>query len=41
MSAHPATIGWLAAHELRLSWRDWFYLFTAGKKARSRRIGYS
>ena len=39
MSAHPATIGWLAAHELRLSWRDWFYLFTAGKKARSRRMG--
>jgi ABC-2 type transport system permease protein len=39
MSAHPATVRWLAAHELRLSWRDWFYLFAAGKKARSRRIG--
>jgi ABC-2 type transport system permease protein len=39
MSPHAATIGWLAAHELRLSWREWFYLFTAGKKARSRRLG--
>lgn len=39
MSGHAATIGWLAAHELRLSWRDWFYLFTAGKRARARAIG--
>lgn len=38
MNAHPATISWLAGHELRLSWRDWFYLFTGGKKARSRTI---
>jgi len=38
MSAHPAAIGWLAAHELRLSWRDWFYLLTGGKKARTRRL---
>ncbi len=29
----------MAAHGLRLSWREWFYLFTGGKKARSRRIG--
>ena len=38
MSAHSATIGWLAVHELRLSWRDWFYLFTAGKRSRARAI---
>jgi len=39
MSAQPATIGWLASHEFRLSWRDWFYLFTQGKASRARRIG--
>lgn len=39
MSAQAASIGWLAAHEFRLSWRDWFHLFTAGKKSRARAIG--
>jgi ABC-2 type transport system permease protein len=38
MSAQAGTIGWLAAHELRLSWRDWFYLLTGGKASRIRRI---
>jgi len=26
----PGTIGWLALHEARLSWRDWLYLITGG-----------
>ncbi|HLL28676.1 MAG TPA: permease [Xanthobacteraceae bacterium] len=31
MSA-PATLAWFAAHELRLVWRDWFSMMTAGKR---------
>lgn len=37
MSA-AGSIGWLASHELRLSWRDWYYLLTAGKRSRARKV---
>ena len=26
----PGSIGWLAAHEFRLAWRDWRAMVTAG-----------
>ncbi len=32
----PATLVWLASHELRLSWRDWLSLMTAGRRHRAR-----
>jgi ABC-2 type transport system permease protein len=31
-----ATLPWLAAHELRLGWRDWTSLITAGGRTRAR-----
>jgi ABC-2 type transport system permease protein len=34
MSATPASIPWFAAHELRLGWRDWFAMATAGRRTR-------
>src|SRR5215469_12047137 len=37
MSA-PATIAWFAAHELRLSWRDWLGMMTAGRRWRERNV---
>ena len=37
MSA-PATLTWLAGHELRLSWRDWLSLMTAGRRHRARTV---
>jgi ABC-2 type transport system permease protein len=30
----PASVPWLAAHELRLAWRDWRSMITAGNKRR-------
>ncbi|BAT58967.1 hypothetical protein GJW-30_1_01495 [Variibacter gotjawalensis] len=36
----PGSIPWLAAHELRLSWRDWYQLLTAGKKSRARKVAF-
>src|SRR5262245_51959891 len=35
---HPATIAWFAAHELRLSWRDWLSMMTAGQRWRERNV---
>jgi len=32
--SHPATLPWFARHELRLFWRDWFSMLTAGKRRR-------
>jgi ABC-2 type transport system permease protein len=32
----PQTIGWLARHELRLSWRDWLAMMTGGRRGRLR-----
>jgi ABC-2 type transport system permease protein len=34
----PATLTWLAGHELRLSWRDWVSLMTAGRRHRTRTV---
>ena len=32
----PASLTWLAAHEFRLSWRDWVSMMTAGGRSRVR-----
>jgi len=34
--SQPATLTWLASHEIRLSWRDWLSLMTAGGRSRVR-----
>jgi ABC-2 type transport system permease protein len=34
----PGTIAWFAAHELRLSWRDWLSMMTAGQRWRGRNV---
>jgi ABC-2 type transport system permease protein len=34
--SHPASLTWLAAHEFRLSWRDWLSMMTAGGRSRVR-----
>src|SRR5215813_1498548 len=34
----PATIPWFASHELRLSWRDWLSMMTAGRRWRERNV---
>jgi ABC-2 type transport system permease protein len=34
----PATIAWFASHELRLSWRDWLSMMTAGQRWRERNV---
>ena len=34
--SQPGTLTWLAGHELRLGWRDWVSLFTAGGRPRAR-----
>jgi ABC-2 type transport system permease protein len=34
----PATLAWFAAHELRLSWRDWLGMMTAGRRWRARNV---
>jgi ABC-2 type transport system permease protein len=36
--SQPATLTWLAGHELRLSWRDWLSLMTAGRRHRARTV---
>jgi ABC-2 type transport system permease protein len=33
---HTATLAWLAHHELRLAWRDWWSMLTAGRPRRAR-----
>src|SRR5262245_57426516 len=35
MSA-TASLAWFARHELRLSWRDWLAMLTAGRRGRER-----
>jgi ABC-2 type transport system permease protein len=37
MSA-PATLAWFATHELRLSWRDWLGVMTAGRRWGQRNV---
>lgn len=34
--SRPASLAWLASHELRLGWRDWVSLITAGGRTRAR-----
>ena len=34
----PATITWLAGHELRLGWRDWLAMMTAGRRSRAHTV---
>jgi ABC-2 type transport system permease protein len=34
--SQPATLAWLSRHELRLGWRDWTSLITAGGRTRTR-----
>jgi ABC-2 type transport system permease protein len=35
---NPATLTWLAGHELKLGWRDWVSLMTAGRRSRARTV---
>ena len=32
--SQPATLTWFGRHELRLFWRDWISMMTAGKRGR-------
>ena len=36
--SRPDTLVWLAGHELRLGWRDWVSLMTAGRRNRARTV---
>ena len=36
--SQPTTLAWLAEHELRLGWRDWVALMTAGRGKRARTV---
>lgn len=36
MTAQPATLTWFANHELRLAWREWISMLTAGRPRRAR-----
>jgi ABC-2 type transport system permease protein len=36
--SQPGTIAWFARHELRLAWRDWLGMMTAGGRTRTRTL---
>ena len=36
--SRPDTLTWLASHELRLGWRDWVSMMTAGRRSRARTV---
>jgi ABC-2 type transport system permease protein len=36
--SQTATLRWFAGHELRLAWRDWLSMMTAGKRGRERTL---
>ena len=36
--SRPDTLTWLASHELRLGWRDWVAMMTAGRRSRARTV---
>ena len=36
--SQPDTLIWLASHELRLGWRDWIAVMTAGRRNRARNL---
>jgi ABC-2 type transport system permease protein len=35
---HSGSLAWFARHELRLSWRDWMHMLTAGDRRRKRSV---
>ncbi len=37
--SQPATLSWFARHEIRLFWRDWMAMLTAGKRKRESLLG--
>lgn len=36
--SRAGSIGWIARHELRLAWRDWLHMMTAGRRRRARNV---
>jgi ABC-2 type transport system permease protein len=36
--SRPGTVAWFARHELRLAWRDWLAMMTAGGRTRARTV---
>src|SRR5277367_4736875 len=36
--SQPGTLAWFARHEVRLAWRDWLSLMTAGRRRRTRTV---
>ncbi|SEP79096.1 ABC-2 type transport system permease protein [Faunimonas pinastri] len=38
MSGRPGSLGWIARHEIRLSWRDWVGMMSAGGRRRTPRV---
>ena len=36
--SQPGTIAWFARHEVRLAWRDWVAMMTAGSRRRTRTV---
>jgi ABC-2 type transport system permease protein len=36
--SHAGSLTWFARHELRLAWRDWLYMMTAGGRRRGRTV---
>ncbi len=36
--SRPDTLTWFAGHELRLGWRDWLSMMTAGRRSRARTV---
>jgi len=36
--AHSGSLAWFARHELRLAWRDWMHMLTAGDRRRKRSV---
>jgi ABC-2 type transport system permease protein len=37
-AVRPGTLGWFARHELRLAWRDWLWMMTAGRPRRAKLV---
>ena len=36
--SHAGTLAWFARHEVRLGWRDWLSMMTAGRRRRTRTV---
>jgi ABC-2 type transport system permease protein len=39
--SQPATLIWLASHELRLGWRDWIAMMTVGRRRRISTVAFA